>query len=176
MRANCLGFAVHFHDPWSSLGVEKVLNLTRHDQLDDMLRVCDCVVLMTPMSQQNYHMIDARRLALMPPSSCIVNVSRGGLIDEQALADALHSGHIRAAALDVHEHEPDNVFASGALMAAPNLIATPHIAWYSFESERELRQRAAEQVRQALLNVANDRPLTAKLRHCINKQHMTAGK
>ncbi len=167
MRAKVFGFHVHFHDPWASLGVDKVFNLIRHNTLDAMLAICDCIVLMTPMSAQNYHMLDARRLAIMPKGGpatgtirlvtqlcrqlccervtgdtctgmhlvlqlnrfgmcppriadrCTCAQSRGGLIDEKALADALRSGHIRAAALDVHENEPDNLFgANGVIVNA----------------------------------------------------------
>uniref|UniRef100_A0A914S9P0 D-isomer specific 2-hydroxyacid dehydrogenase NAD-binding domain-containing protein n=1 Tax=Parascaris equorum TaxID=6256 RepID=A0A914S9P0_PAREQ len=87
----------------------------------------------------------------MRPGAFIVNTGRGGLIQESALGDALKSGHIKAAALDVHEHEPFDPLAMGPLTSAPNIIHTPHSAWFSDTSCKDLRLSAAREVRRAIV-------------------------
>ena len=74
-------------------------------------------------------MIGARELALLAPGSLVINIGRGGLVDEDALVAALHSGHIAGAALDVTEIEP--LPLDSPLLDAPNVILTPHVAWVS---------------------------------------------
>jgi D-3-phosphoglycerate dehydrogenase len=97
--------------------------------LDELLRQSQVVSLHAPYMKSTHHMIGARELALMPEKSILVNVSRGGLIDEDALVAALNSGHLDGAGLDVFETEPlpDN----SILRVTKNLVLTPHIAWYS---------------------------------------------
>lgn len=92
--------------------------------------------LHVPFTPETRHLVDAAALASMPAGAVVVNVSRGGLIDESALAAALHSGHIGAAGLDVTEVEP--LPQDSPLRAAPHLLLTPHMAWYSEESGQRL--------------------------------------
>lgn len=93
--------------------------------LDDLLAEADHVLLTLPYSAAVHHLIGARELALMPPHATLVNLARGGVLDEAALALALHEGRIAGAALDVFEGEPA---VHPALLAAPNCTLTPHIA------------------------------------------------
>ena len=93
-------------------------------------------------------LLNAAVLKRMRKGSVIVNVSRGGLIDEPALAEALHEGHIAGAALDVFAKEP--LPADNALRNAPNVILTPHIAWRSNTSLGALQDGAVERARRAL--------------------------
>jgi D-3-phosphoglycerate dehydrogenase len=79
--------------------------------------------------KSTHHIIGAKELATLRPGAILVNVSRGGLIDEDALVAALKSGHLDGAGLDVFEKEP--LQADSPLRSAPNLIMSPHIAWYS---------------------------------------------
>ncbi len=118
-------------------GVESV-------RLDRLLRDSDAVLLHCPLIPSTRHMIGPDTLARMRPGALIVNVSRGGLIDEDALAQALQSGRIGGAALDVFSAEP--LPANAALRAAPNVIATPHAAWYSGHALPELQLLAARNV------------------------------
>lgn len=85
-----------------------------------------------PLTPETRHIVGTEALAMMPAGAVVVNVSRGGLVDEDALASALHDGHIGAAGIDVFEVEP--LPADSALRDAPNLLLSPHVAWYSLES------------------------------------------
>jgi D-3-phosphoglycerate dehydrogenase / 2-oxoglutarate reductase len=97
--------------------------------LDELLSQSKFVSLHAPYMKSTHHMIGAREMALMPKGSILVNVSRGGLIDEDALIGALESDHLDGAGLDVFETEP--LPESSPLRKTKNLILTPHIAWYS---------------------------------------------
>lgn len=91
--------------------------------------------------------------------------ARGGLVDDDALAQALKQGRIRAAALDVHENEPYNIF-TGPLKDAPNVLSTPHAAFYSDASATELREMAASEIRRAIMG-----RIPECLRNCVNKEY-----
>ena len=120
-----------------AIGVELVT-------LDELLRRSDCVSLHVPLTGETRHMIDARALDLMKPDAGLINIGRGGLVDEDALVRALHAGRLTGAALDVTEIEP--LPAGSPLLDAPNVILTPHVAWVSLPALEELRRRTAEVV------------------------------
>lgn len=102
------------------------------NSLDELLTQSKIVSMHAPYSPATHHMIGRRELALMPKGSILVNVSRGGLIDEDALIDSLENGHLDGAGLDVFEKEP---LAEDALIRkTKNLLLSPHIAWYSKSS------------------------------------------
>jgi len=106
----------------------------------------------------------------MRPGAFLVNTARGGLVDEAALALALKDNRIRAAAIDVHENEPYNVFTGNSpLKDAPNLLATPHAAFYSEAAAIELREMAASEVRRAIVGRIPD-----TLRNCVNKEYFSS--
>ena len=88
------------------------------------------------MNKQSDKMINAVTLSKMKPTAYLINTSRGGLVDEQALADALNFGRIAGAAVDVVSEEP--IKASNPLLTAKNCIVTPHIAWAPLEARRRL--------------------------------------
>lgn len=90
-----------------------------------LLAISDVVTVLTPLTSETHHLIDAAALAAMKPTAYLINTARGGVVDEAALIAALHSGQIRGAALDVFENEPD---VNPALLDAPNVVLTPHIA------------------------------------------------
>ena len=99
--------------------------------LDDVLATSDIVSLHVPLDPTTHHLIDRERLALMKPGSYLINTSRGGIVDQIALKDALTAGSIGGAALDVFEDEPPT---DAGLLALPNLFATPHIAGTAHEA------------------------------------------
>lgn len=110
--------------------------------LDALLPQVDALSLHCPLTEQTRHLIGAAELALMKPQALLINTARGGLVDEQALADALRAGRLGGAAFDVLSEEPPR--HGNPLLAAdiPRLIVTPHNAWGS----REARQRIVGQL------------------------------
>lgn len=116
--------------------------------LDELLGEADAVSLHAPLTEGNRHLLDAPRLAALRDGAVVVNTSRGPLIDEAALADALHAGHLAGAGIDVFEAEP--LPAQSRLRDAPNVLLTPHAAFYSDTSLANLQRLAAEEADRAL--------------------------
>lgn len=113
--------------------------------LDDFLAKADIVSLHCPLSERTRHIINAKTLSRMKPSAVVINTGRGPLVDETALADALDSGRIAAAGLDVLEEEPP---ANGSpLLTARNCHITPHIAWATLAARRRLMDIAINNVK-----------------------------
>jgi len=124
--------------------------------LEELLRGSDVVSIHVPLTAQTRRLIDRRMLALLRPGAILVNTSRGAVVDEGALADALRSGRIAAAGLDVLDCS-DEAYPQSPLAAFPaQVLITPHIGWYSEESIAELQQKTALNVFEAL---ANGKPL-----------------
>ncbi len=115
--------------------------------LDSMLAISDIVSLHVPLSIETYHIIDTRRLAVMKPSAVLVNTSRGPVVDEAALADALAEGRIFAAGLDVYENEPA---IHPRLLAAPHTVLLPHMGSASTATRTAMARMAAEGAADAL--------------------------
>lgn len=141
-----LGAEVIAYDPFASF--EDVAAA----DLDTVLTDADVVSLHVPLTDETRHLVSAELIERMRPGAIVVNVSRGGLIDEGALADALRSGRLAGAGLDVFESEP--LPASSALRDAPNLILTPHAAWKSRSSIAALQAGAVERARLLLTGEA----------------------
>ena len=114
------------------------------NDLHSALRQTDILSLHCPLTPQTKDMIGAAELALLPPGALVVNVARGGLIDEAALADALHSGHLGGAALDVTQVEP--LPPDDPLRRAPRLILTPHAAGLGQGAFRRMGMDAAQNI------------------------------
>lgn len=102
-----------------------VAELLAADRLDEILPRCDSVILAVPLNEVTRGMFDARRIGLMKPGSVLVNMARGPIVVEDALVDALESGHLWGAGLDVTEIEP--LPEGSRLWTAPNLVLTPHV-------------------------------------------------
>lgn len=126
--------------------------------LPDLLRDSDHVLLALPYSPQAHHLIGAQQIALMRPGATLVNIARGGVVDEVALAAALHSGHLGAAGLDVFEGEPQ---VNPALLAAPRCVLTPHIASSSIPTRRAMVQLAVDNLMAVLQGRPPLTPVTA---------------
>ncbi|TMR06928.1 hydroxyacid dehydrogenase [Actinomadura soli] len=101
-------------------------------ELDDLLRASDIVSVHVPLTGRTRHLLDADKLALLPPDAIVVNTARGAVIDEAALMDALASGHLGGAGLDVFEEEP--VEPDNPLLALGNVVVMPHVAWLTGET------------------------------------------
>jgi D-3-phosphoglycerate dehydrogenase len=124
------------HPPADSGGIPMV-------GLEELLTRSHVVVLHAPLTPATHHLIGARELALMPQGGLLVNVSRGGLVDTDALVDALDRGYLNGAGLDVLESEPDVPYR---LRSHRGAVITPHIAFSSDASLVQLRHSAAEEV------------------------------
>jgi D-3-phosphoglycerate dehydrogenase len=139
-----LGLRVLVCDPyltkerWAELG-------TAHTPLDDLLRQSDIITIHVPVTRETRGMFNARTFALMKPSAVVVNTARGPVIMTQALVRALEDGKIAGAALDVFEEEPPK--PKLALFKMPNVVLSPHIAWYSEEGGQDIRRMIMEDVR-----------------------------
>ena len=118
------------------------------DELDALLAEADVVSLHVPLTAETANVLDARRIALLKPGAVVVNVARGGLIDEPALTAALAGGRLRAAGLDVFAREP--LPADHPLFALPNVVVTPHVAGGTSGTSRRRGAAVAENLRRLL--------------------------
>ena len=149
-RALGLRMKVIAFDPFLSperakdIGVEKV-------ELDDLFKRADFITLHTPLTEKTKNIIDAAALAKMKKGVRIINCARGGLVDEQALVDALNSRQVAGAAFDVFVEEPAT---SNVLFGHPNVICTPHLGAATTEAQENVALQVAEQMSDYLLSGA----------------------
>jgi phosphoglycerate dehydrogenase-like enzyme len=115
--------------------------------LDDVLRAADVLTVHTPLTPETRGMIGARELALLPPGAIVLNCARGGIVDERALYEALTSGHLGGAGLDVFEREPAT---DNPLVRLPNVVATPHLGASTREAQSVSAIEVAKYVRAVL--------------------------
>lgn len=134
---NGFGMRVIYQDIVRSEALEAEVACEYRESVDDLLREADVVSIHVPLLPQTQHLINAERLAMMKPSAYLVNTSRGPVIDEEALVEALKNKTIRGAGLDVFEHEP--ALAKG-LARLDNAIITPHIASASEETREKMSE------------------------------------
>ncbi|WHX42685.1 C-terminal binding protein [Mesobacillus sp. AQ2] len=146
-KVNPLGFKLAAYDPFVSaedmaaVGVRKM-------ELDEIIREADYLSVHVPLVKDTFHLLNAVRFSQMKKTAVIINTARGPIIDEKALIEALETGIIAGAALDVTEEEPISI--DSPLLNMDNVIITPHSAWYSEEAMVELRQKAARNIVQVL--------------------------
>ena len=159
-RAKAFGFNIAFYDPFIASEWDEAFD--RVESLTDLVKISDCVSLHCMLTEENRYLVNESLLKVFKPEAFLINVSRGPLVDEAALARALKEGWISGAALDVHEEEPFS-FERSPLKDAPNLICTPHIVWYSKEAFDDLRSTSIELVRCVL--TGSD--LTS-IQNCVN--------
>ena len=156
-RAQGLRMKVIAHDPYLSaerareIGVEKV-------ELDDLLARADFISLHLPKTAQTANILSAERIARMKPGARLINCARGGLVDEAAVAEALKSGHLAAAAFDVFDVEPAK---ENVLFAAPNVVCTPHLGASTTEAQENVALQVAEQMSEYLMRGAISNALNA---------------
>jgi len=147
LRAKAFGFRVVFHDPYLAPGAHKALGIERAASLDELLRASDVVSVHCPLTGETRGMIGAREIALLKPTSFLVNTARGDIVQKAPLLAALREGRLAGAGLDVVEHEP---LRSAAEAATPNLIVTCHAAFCSPEGMVEMRTTSARIARAAV--------------------------
>ncbi len=148
LRAKAFGLDVVFYDPRIPPGLDKALGIRRVFELETLLEQSHVVSLHCFLDDKSHHLINREALARMRTGSILINTARGPVVDQEALIEALESGHLLGAGLDVFEHEP---LSDDRLQSHPRVILTPHSAFYSIEGFIELRTKAAEEVRRVLL-------------------------
>ncbi len=161
-RARGLKMKVIAYDPFLSnekadkMGVEKV-------ELDDILQRSDFITLHVPYTDQTANILSADAIAKMKPGIRIINCARGGLVDEEALAEALKSGHVAGAAFDVFKVEPAT---ENVLFNLPNVVCTPHLGAATTEAQENVALQVADQM--------SDYLLTGAVSNALNMPSVTA--
>jgi D-3-phosphoglycerate dehydrogenase len=145
--ATGMGMQVLAYDPYVSEDRMRSINVERAETLDEVFQNSDFVSLHVPRTPQTAGMVDAGALEKMKPTAYLINVARGGIVDEMALYNALKDGTIAGAALDVFKEEPTT---DSPLFTLPNVVVTPHLGASTAEAQDRAGITAAEQVATAL--------------------------
>jgi C-terminal binding protein len=159
LRAKAFGFRVVFHDPHLPNGVELGLGIERAATLQDLLRQTDTLSVHAPLTRETRGLLGLRELSLLPEGAVVVNTARGPIIDIDALAALLKSGHLAGVGLDVVPVEPPvepvpeliRAYRAREPWTLGRLIVTPHAAFYSPQAWDDIRSKSAETMRAALL-------------------------
>ena len=157
-RRGVLGFnmkLVYHNRSQLEPSVEQELNAT-YASKDEVLEQADHVVLVMPYTPDNHHMIGEREFKLMKPTATLTNIARGGIVDENALADALENGQIAAAGLDVFEGEP---VINPRLLEQRHIVMTPHIGSASTPTRRAMCQLSIDNLNSVLAGQAAKTPV-----------------
>jgi D-3-phosphoglycerate dehydrogenase/C-terminal binding protein len=158
LRAKALGMDVAFYDPYAKDGMDKALGVRRVEKADDLCAQSFVLSVHCPLTEETRHIVDARRIGLMPEGSYLVNTARGATVDAAAIPGAIRSGRLAGAGIDVLPFEPPP--EDHPLLAAwrdpgdpchDRVILNPHSAFYSEEGLLDMRVKGAQAVRRALL-------------------------
>ena len=144
-RARAFGLSIHYHNR-NRLPkvVEAELGAQWHANLDAMLCAADIVTIHTPRNAESENLLDARRIALLRPHVYLINTSRGGIVDEDAMIEALEAGRLAGAGLDVWQHEPQ---IDPRLLALPNVVMTPHMGSATYEGRLASGEKVITNIR-----------------------------
>jgi len=148
-RARAFGMNVIVYDPWLDRERARELDV-QLAELDDVIANSDVLSVHVPLTDATRNLIGAAQLARMKKGAVLLNVARGGVVDETALVDALRAGHLAGAGLDVYEQEP--LSKESPLRALPNVVMTPHLGASTMEAQQNVAIEIAEAVRAALLH------------------------
>lgn len=147
------------HDPIAELSdADRAAGYVIVDTLPELLAEVDILSVHVPLNEDTRGLIGAEALDRMKASASVINVSRGGIVDEAALLDAIRAGRIAGAALDTFSTEP--LLADDPLVKEPRILLSPHVAWLSQEAEIDLRRSAAEEVARTLAGNLPTVPVT----------------
>lgn len=168
-KAKILGFKVIACDPYvpnevfEKIGVEKV-------EFDRLLKESDFLSIHLPLTADTYHIINADALEKMKPTACLINTSRGKVVDEKALINALRERRIAGACLDVTDPEPPAL--DNPLLSMPHVLLSPHVAWYSEESQIDLRTKIATNIGRALWQIMPEGLVNWELAKKFKQKHV----
>jgi len=167
LRAKALGMNVFYFDPHIEDGLDKALGIQQLDTLRELLNTSYAVSLHCPLTEETRHIINGETLALMQPGSYLINTGRGACVDLDAIPEAIASGKLAGAGIDVFPHEPPeadhplvNAWRDPANPCYDRVIVNPHSAFYSAEGMLDMRVKGAEACRRALL--------AQKIRNVVN--------
>lgn len=163
-RAIGLKMKVIAYDPFLSTERAETLGITKVEELDDLLGRADFITLHLPKTDKTTNILSAERIAKIKPGARLINCARGGLVDENAVAEALKSGQLAGAAFDVYAEEPAK---ENVLFGLPNVVCTPHLGAATSEAQENVALQVAEQmsdylVRGAISNAINAPSVTAE--------------
>ncbi|MCC2979187.1 MULTISPECIES: 2-hydroxyacid dehydrogenase [unclassified Sphingomonas] len=144
-RARAFGLSIHYHNRHRlPKVVEAELQAQWHPNLDEMLSGIDILTIHTPRNADSENLIDARRISLLRSHVYLINASRGGIVDEDAMIDALEQGKLAGAGLDVWTHEP---VIDPRLLALPNVVMTPHMGSATYEGRLATGEKVIANIR-----------------------------
>jgi lactate dehydrogenase-like 2-hydroxyacid dehydrogenase len=144
-RARAFGLSIHYHNRHRlPKVVEAEFQAQWHPNLDEMLAAIDILTIHTPRNPDSENLIDAGRIALLRPHVFLINASRGGIVDEDAMIDALEAGRLAGAGLDVWKHEPA---IDPRLLALPNVVMTPHMGSATYEGRLATGEKVITNIR-----------------------------
>ena len=153
----------------------KALGIRKASSYEELFSEADVLSLHCPLTDDTQHLVNAERLALMKPTAILINTGRGPLVDEQALAEALNQGRLRAAGVDVLVEEPPQ--NDNPLVEATNCSITPHIAWATAEARERLLTIAVENLKafaegkpQNVVNKRTSKPKSTRPKRTTKKK------
>ena len=144
-RARAFGLQIAYHNRKQLPGaIEQMLGARYVGMLDELVEQADILTLHCPANAQSHHMLDARRIGMMKPGACLINTARGDLVDQDALIEALASGRLAGAGLDVY---PDEPAVDQRLLQIPNVMTLPHIGSATREGRAESGMKVVANIR-----------------------------
>ncbi len=147
-RAKAFGLSIHYHNRHRVMqAVEDELEATYWESLDQMLARMDIISVNCPSTPATFHLLSARRLALLQPTAYVVNTARGDIIDEEALVKLIHDGKIAGAGLDVYEHEPALNTKLMRLAARGKVVLLPHMSSATLEGRIDMGEKVIINIR-----------------------------
>ncbi|HEV2745794.1 MAG TPA: D-glycerate dehydrogenase [Allosphingosinicella sp.] len=144
-RARACGFSIHYHNRERlPARAERAVGARYWPRLDDMLQAIDVLTINAPHTAETHHIIDTRRLSLMKRDAYLINAARGAIVDQDALVEALETGIISGAGLDVFPHEPE---VHPRLLPLPNVVLLPHMGSATFEGRAAMGAKVIANIR-----------------------------
>ncbi|MBA3646084.1 MAG: phosphoglycerate dehydrogenase [Gemmatimonadaceae bacterium] len=150
VRARAFGAEVAAYDPYIQPARFEALRVERVEKLDELIARADILTVHTPLTDETRNLIGARELKLLPPGAIVVNMARGGIVNESALTEAVTSGQLGGAVVDAFSKEP--LAADDPLRLLPNVFLTPHLGASTVEAQRNVAVDVCIAVRDALIS------------------------